>query len=518
MHSKTLCSTILVLIGMFHHFSYTLANTPQIAHGRSLPPQLERYQPPAVDKAKNILETSKLYPGIKHLFTQIAAWIEQRNDLTPRGTQQRTTDQAFENRPGPNSTTSYRPTPIPPHKQLGALLSHQLQKSDVGNNTKFVAGRQASEVVEYDPTTGKLSIRHLSPQEPLPISDSWASGEKYRITDVIGRGGFGKVRKLEIYDQDQHVQSYVVKIFHHRHPLLTRKLQRNIKLLDSLNHPTVVKTLAHFKDIKGHTVLIQEYGGENLIDHLPNTFGAYVSISRQLLEGIHYLHSRNLAHYDIKIDNTLINSAGEIKIIDMDDLGRPRPTRPKRHNTFPLGPYDGKPFTLGYAGPERLHNHPMPTNASQDLLKCDVYAAAVSMLQMRLGGISLHRIYRETLAKVQPKWAWNYQGYRLDAYPAGMQQFHQHLGKYLQQQGLYRQEIEFFLRMMEPRLTKRYSIQQALRHFHGIYTAHRPTTKPTELPESPANIQELTSTHSQKLKTSTNSFVEASTPSMTDIP
>jgi serine/threonine protein kinase len=39
------------------------------------------------------------------------------------------------------------------------------------------------------------------------------------------------------------------------------------------------------------------------------------SVIRQVLEGLDYLHSRNLVHFDVKPTNILLNSAGEVKLL-----------------------------------------------------------------------------------------------------------------------------------------------------------------------------------------------------------
>ena len=60
----------------------------------------------------------------------------------------------------------------------------------------------------------------------------------------------------------------------------------------------------------------------------PETVIAYVL--KQVLLGLEYLHSRHYIHRDIKSDNILLNSSGQIKIADFGyavQLFKAEPTR-----------------------------------------------------------------------------------------------------------------------------------------------------------------------------------------------
>jgi serine/threonine protein kinase len=41
---------------------------------------------------------------------------------------------------------------------------------------------------------------------------------------------------------------------------------------------------------------------------------------KQILDGLHYIHSKSILHRDVKLDNILLNTEGEIKVSKSIDL------------------------------------------------------------------------------------------------------------------------------------------------------------------------------------------------------
>ena len=88
-----------------------------------------------------------------------------------------------------------------------------------------------------------------------------------------------------------------------------------IKILKSLDHPNIIKIYEFFQD-KDNFYLITELceGGDLftlLTDHEINTFFTeriIRSIMRQVFSALYYLHSLNIIHGDIKLDNILVES------------------------------------------------------------------------------------------------------------------------------------------------------------------------------------------------------------------
>ncbi|CAM4785220.1 unnamed protein product [Rotaria magnacalcarata] len=138
---------------------------------------------------------------------------------------------------------------------------------------------------------------------------------------ALGQGTYGKV-----YLAKDHItyKKFAVKEIPMRNPSYTEVLENEIKILSTLNHKNIVSYYGTAIDSKKKPPIFQvimEYvDGGSLSKHLAK-FGQFPeapirNYTRQLLEGLQYLHENHILHRDIKSANILINSRGEIKIAD----------------------------------------------------------------------------------------------------------------------------------------------------------------------------------------------------------
>ena len=98
-------------------------------------------------------------------------------------------------------------------------------------------------------------------------------------------------------------------------------MQHEVKILLKLNrHPNVVKLFETFETGR-HILLVMELcAGGDLLNYvrkrkkLDEIAAKY--LFKQLIEGLGYLHSKNVLHRDIKLDNILLDGKGMVKIAD----------------------------------------------------------------------------------------------------------------------------------------------------------------------------------------------------------
>jgi mitogen-activated protein kinase kinase kinase len=97
-------------------------------------------------------------------------------------------------------------------------------------------------------------------------------------------------------------------------------LKLEIDLLQGLRHPHIVQYLGTSSDDEHLNIFLEYVAGGSIAGMLKqyNTFQEPLirNFTRQILEGLSYLHSRNIIHRDIKGANVLVDNRGAVKISD----------------------------------------------------------------------------------------------------------------------------------------------------------------------------------------------------------
>ena len=151
--------------------------------------------------------------------------------------------------------------------------------------------------------------------------------KKYEILSKLGSGSFGSVYLARNKYTNEKVAMKQIKKSS-ANLLSDGEITDEIEILKNLDHPDIVRIIESF-NTKNSYILITEYceGGE-LFDQVKNQLSEtqIAVIFKQILSGLAYLHSNNIVHRDLKLENILIHekekskTTGEdlfnIKIID----------------------------------------------------------------------------------------------------------------------------------------------------------------------------------------------------------
>ncbi|CAF1521899.1 unnamed protein product [Adineta ricciae] len=200
---------------------------------------------------------------------------------------------------------------------------------------------------------------------------------------ALGQGTYGKV--YVAHDRNTW-KKFAVKEIPMRNPVYTDVLENEIKILSTLSHKNIVTYYGSVIDrSKKQSVfqIIMEYvDGGSLSQHL-SKFGQFQepvirNYTRQLLEGLQYLHENHILHRDIKSANILVNSRGEIKIADFGTS--------KRLAGLQLCTEDSV-GTLQYMSPDVVLVPPMGYGP-----EVDIWSVGCTVIEMATGKMPFHKV------------------------------------------------------------------------------------------------------------------------------
>jgi serine/threonine protein kinase len=164
-------------------------------------------------------------------------------------------------------------------------------------------------------------------------------GDDYVVKGTVGQGSFF-VHLVEYKSTELRAVKYLSKD-------QERKVRKSTGIQGKLDHPNLVKLY----DIKNGCLIMEYVDGKTLeqaCQDTPLDQHLVINILYQICDGLKYLHNKEvggkigLSHGDIKPENILLSTEGEIKITDFSCSGHTRITKPTG-------------CTFEYASPEQIH-------------------------------------------------------------------------------------------------------------------------------------------------------------------
>lgn len=143
--------------------------------------------------------------------------------------------------------------------------------------------------------------------------------------EAIGQGAFATVKKaIERATGD----SYAVKIINRRKALNAGGgmvgVDRELEILRKLHHPNIVALKSFYEDLDNYYLVMELVPGGDLMDFVAanGAIGedATQVITKQILDGISYVHKLGILHRDLKPDNILIMQDDPI-LVKITDFG-----------------------------------------------------------------------------------------------------------------------------------------------------------------------------------------------------
>ncbi|KAL7412252.1 kinase-like domain-containing protein, partial [Mrakia frigida] len=195
----------------------------------------------------------------------------------------------------------------------------------------------------------------------------------YVLLQTLGEGEFGKVKLGVHTDYGEEVAVKLIKRGNLDTELRMSKVTREINVLKDVKHPNIVRLFDVIETDKYIGIILEFANGGELFDHiLAHRYlkeDAASKLFAQLISGVHYLHSKNIVHRDLKLENLLLDKGRNVIITDFGFA-----------NTFETPQDDLMTTSCGspcYAAPELVITDGTYVGTAVDIWSCGVILYAM---------------------------------------------------------------------------------------------------------------------------------------------
>jgi calcium-dependent protein kinase len=201
---------------------------------------------------------------------------------------------------------------------------------------------------------------------------------KYKIKNILGVGSFGRVFLAQnIYTLELIAMKEIPKT---SEDLLTdSEIMDEIEILKNLDHPDIVRIMEFYNTESSYYIINEFCPGGELYDQINNVFSEtqIAVMFRQILSGLAYLHSNNIVHRDLKLENILIKEIEKSKetnedlfVLKIIDFGTAKIFDKNKHARAIVG-------SSYYIAPEVLNK--------KYSFECDLWSAGVILYMFIVG-------------------------------------------------------------------------------------------------------------------------------------
>jgi tetratricopeptide (TPR) repeat protein/TolB-like protein len=165
-------------------------------------------------------------------------------------------------------------------------------------------------MAEVHPTTSK------SEELPQPLSGTVVG--RFIIRERLGRGGMGEVYRAEDMRLKRDVALKRLAPSLRADPIYRLRFQQESERVSRFSDPHIA-AIYDVVEEQSELFLVMEYiEGENLRQRLrrPMTLDQFFDIATQCAEALIAAHERGVVHCDIKPENVMLTTTGQVKILD----------------------------------------------------------------------------------------------------------------------------------------------------------------------------------------------------------
>lgn len=309
---------------------------------------------------------------------------------------------------------------VPPSIDRTTFLTYLRQSALVEEDTFAAVSRQ-----HLDVTRGKVMARKLVEQGVLTrfqaerllggVTTGFFMGP-YRILELLGKGGMGRVYKAEHRSMKRIVALKVLSSNTLKTERAVQLFLHEIRAVGVLQHPNIVSAY-DANEVQGKYYLVLEYVDGPNLDQLvrqqgPLPVGLACDYVRQAANGLQFAHELGMVHRDVKPANILVQrqtADGDPGLVKLGDFGLARLATP----TAAHAGTDGSPATI-FTRDNTVMGTPdyLSPEQSRDLhqtdIRSDLYSLGCSFYFLLTGeppyagGSALEKIIRHATEVPRP--------------------------------------------------------------------------------------------------------------------
>lgn len=202
---------------------------------------------------------------------------------------------------------------------------------------------------------------------------------QYELLSRLGTGGMGAVYLARHQSLDKQVAVKMLPAFTAQDAEFVRRFQREMRAAGRLDHPAIVRTTDAGEHAGIHYLVMDAIDGMDLAAIVRAeeklTVADACEIIRQACLGLDHAHSKGIVHRDIKPSNLMLDTEGNVRILDFG-LAQVGPWESGLEEITTVGQLMG---TLDYMAPEQAER-----GGAVDY-RADIYSMAATLFRLLTG-------------------------------------------------------------------------------------------------------------------------------------
>ena len=275
-----------------------------------------------------------------------------------------------------------------PVRKPGSVGRRASDRQDDNNDRRQAPDRRNLPTKPADHSAGSAALAkaaelHLDEEAEPDLIGSEVDG-RYRVIELIGEGGMGKVYLAEHVEIGKRVALKVLHPSYSRMPDLVERFRREARAASKIGHPNIVDVTDSGTTADGSVYFVMEYLEGVELGSVIEREGALdvargLKITGQICRALSAAHREGIIHRDLKPENIfLITRDGTADVVKVLDFGIAKTTEAEAARERRLTSPGMAMGTPEYMSPEQAAGRPADA-------RCDVYALGAILYEMVTG-------------------------------------------------------------------------------------------------------------------------------------